>query len=132
MRRLAAVAAASAAVLAAGCGGSSGDILGLGMSGGPLRKPVRMHVTEDGRGSCNTGQLHELPSSLVLDARNIVREAKPLTSHAASFGTRTPGRRNFELRTPQGTVTWVEAAPGLPLVLPQAEELALQLQRDLC
>jgi hypothetical protein len=91
-----------------------------------------MHVMEDGRASCNKKPLHQLSSSLLLDARNIVREAKPLVKAGAKFGSPSPGRRNFELRTPDGTVDWVEAAPGLPPVLPQAEELALQMQRQLC
>jgi hypothetical protein len=134
MRRASAAAAAAAALGAAlaGCGGAPGDILGLGMSGGPLPNAVRMHVTEDGRASCNSRPLHQLSSPLVLAARNVVREAKPLEQRGASFGAPAAGRRNFELRSPDGTVTWVEATPGLPPVLPQAEELALQLQRALC
>ena len=131
MRRAAAAAAGLCAALI-GCGTTSGDILGLGMSGGPLPKALHMHVTEDGRGSCNSRSLRELPGSLVLTARNIVREAKPLSKRGASFGAPAPGRRSFELRTPDGTVTWEEAAPALPAVLPQAEELALELQRALC
>jgi len=127
--------AATAALLCAaviGCGGTSGDILGLGMSGGPLREAQRMHVTEDGRGSCNKGQLHSLPSPTVIDARELVRDAKDLAKRGANFGGPTRGVRNFELRTPDGTVTWVENAPQLPPVLGRAELLSLELSRELC
>jgi uncharacterized protein YceK len=132
MRRPALAAAATCALLVSGCGSTPGDILGLGISGGPQRAPVRMHVTEDGRGSCNSNPLHNLPDPLVLDARNIVREAKPISQKARSFGPPRRGLRTFELRTPDGTTDWVENAPNLPAVLPQAELLALQLQRLLC
>ena len=42
------------------------------------------------------------------------------------------GQRNFQLRTPDGTVNWTEAAVGRPPVLSQAELLALQMERQLC
>jgi hypothetical protein len=132
MRRAALLAAGACALLAAGCGSAPGDILGLGISGGPLRSPVHMHVTEDGRGSCNSKPLHQLPDPLVLDARNLVREAKPVAKQALTFGAPGRGLRTFELRTPDGTTDWVENARGLPPVLPQAELLALQLQHLLC
>lgn len=129
--RLAALAGLCAALLA-GCGGSPGDILGLGISGGPQREPVRMHVEENGRASCNSKPLHQLSSSQLLDARNIVRDAKPFTKSGTNFGGPTPGQRSFQLRTPDGSVNWNEAAVGIPPVLSQAEELALQMQRQLC
>ena len=133
MRRLTvAVMAALACAAAAGCGGTSGDILGLGMSGGPAKQTDHMHVTEDGRGSCNKKPLHTLPSATVIKARGLVRDAKDLAKTGASFGQPTAGLRNFELRTPDGTVTWVENAPQLPRVLSDAELLTLQLSRELC
>jgi hypothetical protein len=132
MRQVAASVCALLLVAAAGCGSSPGDILGLGISGGPPRKTFHMHVMEDGRASCNKKPLHQLSDSLLLDARNVVRDAGPLVKRSASFGAPSPQRRDFELRTPDGTVTWVEATPRLPAVLPQAELLALQLQRALC
>jgi hypothetical protein len=68
----------------------------------------------------------------VLKARNLVRDAKDLAKRGATFGQPTAGLRNFELRTPDGTVTWVENAPQLPLVLSDAELLTLRLSRELC
>ncbi len=134
MSRVALAAAASAACAAAlaGCGGAPGDILGLGISGGSQPNALRMHVEENGRASCNTKPLHQLPSSLILDARNVARDAKTLAQSGASFGTPGSGQRNFQLRTPDGTVNWTEAAPGMPPVLSDAEELALQMERQLC
>jgi hypothetical protein len=116
----------------AGCGGSPGDILGLGISGGEQRQTVHMHVEENGRASCNTGPLHQLTSQQILDARNIVRDAKPFTKSGVHFGSARPNQRTFELRTPDGTVDWTEAAVGVPPVLSQAELLAVQMEQQLC
>jgi hypothetical protein len=133
MRRACVAATAALACAAvAGCGGTSGDILGLGMSGGPVKTTDHMHVTEDGRGSCNKKPLHTLSSATVIKARSLVRDAKDLAKQGATFGQPSPGLRSFELRTPDGTVTWVENAPQLPLVLSNAELLTLQLARQLC
>jgi len=51
MRRALLAAAAAATCLLAGCGGNPGDLLGMQISGGPLRGVEQMHVTEDGRTS---------------------------------------------------------------------------------
>ena len=91
-----------------------------------------MHVEENGRASCNKNQLHQLSSAEILNARNIVRDAKPFASSGANFGRPSAGQRNFQLRTPDGTVNWTEAAVGRPPVLSQAELLALQMERQLC
>jgi hypothetical protein len=125
-------ASALCAAALTGCGGAPGDILGLGISGGPQVNAVRMHVEENGRASCNTKPLHQLPSAQILDARNVVRDAKTLAQSGASFGTPGPSQRNFQLRTPDGTVNWTEAAPGMPPVLSDAELLALEMERQLC
>jgi hypothetical protein len=130
-RALAAAAVVSLAGLA-GCGGAPGDILGLGISGGPQRQSVRMHVEENGRASCNTKPLHQLSSAQILDARNIVRDAEPLAKSGANFGAPSGAQRSFQLRTPDGTVNWTEAAVGVPPVLSQAELLALQMEQQLC
>jgi hypothetical protein len=130
MRRAAILAVLCAGL--AGCGGSPGDILGLGISGGEQRQTVHMHVEENGRASCNTRPLHQLSSQQILNARNIVRDAQPFTKVGAHFGSSRANQRTFELRTPDGTVDWTEAAVGVPPVLSQAELLALQMEQQLC
>lgn len=132
MRRVAAVVAAASLAGLSGCGGAPGDILGLGISGGEQQKAVRMHIEENGRASCNEKALHQLSSSEILKARNIARDAGPFAKSGASFGSPGGGQRNFQLRTPDGTVNWTEAAVGVPPVLSQAELLALQMERELC
>jgi hypothetical protein len=124
--RLAAGAAVCCALAA--CGGNPGDLMGLEVSGGPLKGAERIRVTADGRASCNGGKLQQLNSSTVLDARNVARDATPLIKRVASFPPAAAGRRTFELRTADGSISWGEGAAGLPAVLPQAELLALELE----
>ena len=126
---LAAAAASASACLLAGCGGNPGDLLGMQISGGPVRGVEQMHVTEDGRTSCNKGGLHQLGSQTILDARNIERLAKPLIEQGANYPPAPAGRRNFQLKTPDGSLNWAEGDSGLPTLLPQAELLALRLER---
>jgi hypothetical protein len=128
MRR-ALLAAAAACSVFAGCGGNPGDLLGMQISGGPPNRLERMHVTEDGRTSCNKGSLHQLPSATVLSARNVERDAKPLIQDGARYPAAKPGRRSFELRTPDGDLDWAEGDLALPSVLQQATLLALQLEQ---
>jgi hypothetical protein len=130
MRR-AVIAMAGVCVALAGCGGSTGDLMGMQITGGPGNVKEQMHVTEDGRTSCNTGALHQLPSQAVLDARNIEREAKPLITDGEQYPPALPGRRTFQLKTPDGSLVWGEGQTGLPALLPRAELLALQLE-DYC
>ena len=126
-----ALAATAACLALAGCGGSTGDLLGMQITGGPGNVKEQMHVTEDGRTSCNTGALHQLPSATVLVARGVERDAKPLIEQGQSYPQAAPGRRTFELKTPDGSLIWGEGQTGLPAVLPQAELLALDLE-DFC
>jgi hypothetical protein len=126
MRRL--LAAAIASVVLAGCGGGTGDLMGMQITGGPGKTFEQMHVTADGRTSCNKGGLHSLPSQLVLDSRTVEREATQLIKEGASYPPALPGRRSFQLKTPDGTLNWGEGQTQ-PAVLPQAELLALKLEQ---
>jgi hypothetical protein len=126
MRR--AIAATAACVALAGCGGNPGDLLGMQITGGPANTFEQMHVTVDGRTSCNKGGLHQLPSQAVLDARTVEREATPLIKEGATYPPTLAGRRTFQLKTPDGSLTWGEGQ-RTPAVLPMAELLALQLEQ---
>jgi hypothetical protein len=132
MRRTLAVAAALAAsALAGGCGGTAGDLLSLTVGGGLAGAPRTVVVSGDGRGSCDRGQLKPLPSGRVIDARAIERDAADLAKRAAEYPPR-PGARSYTLKTKDGVVRWSEGSPRLPAVLPRAQLLALQLDRELC
>jgi hypothetical protein len=122
------LACAAVCCALAACGGTAGDLMGIEVSGGPVKGVERIHVTDDGRGGCDNGKLSQLASDTVLEARNVVRDATPLIKEGASFPAAAGGRRTFELRTKDGNIDWGEGAAGLPAVLPQAELLAVQLE----
>lgn len=130
MRRLGLVVLAALAV--AGCGGASGDLMSIEISGGPAGTAKHtIVVTGDGRGSCDRGQEKLLPSDRVIDARVIEKDVAELARKAADYPPRA-GARRYTLSTGDGDVKWSEGTPGLPPLLPRAQLLALQLERLLC
>lgn len=131
-RRAAAGAVALAAVALAGCGGSPGDLMALRVSGGPAHLDQALVVTADGRISCNRGPERDMSNPDLLDARSIVREAKPLTTRAARYAPSRPGGRSFTLRDQDGSVAWDETSAGVPPVLPRAELFGLRLGPAAC
>jgi hypothetical protein len=125
------VTALAASALAAGCGGTAGDLLSIGVQGGPAGAGHTVVVTGDGRGSCDRGPLRSLPSARVIAAREIEREVVDLARGASAFHDR-PGARRYVLETKDGVVRWSEGTPSLPGALARAQLLALQLGRELC
>jgi hypothetical protein len=118
-------------VLTSGCGGDPGDLLSLSASGGVAGGTHTLVVSGDGRGSCDRGPLQQLPADRVLDARGIERDAQELATKATDLPPRK-GARRFTLNTKDGEVHWSERTPGIPSVLPRAQLLELQLERQLC
>jgi hypothetical protein len=115
------------------CGGSAGDILALEVAGGFQGEPVRLTVTEDGRGSCDGSELRPIPSERLIEARELERELEPLARDGAAFeDTAAADRRSYVARSNDGVVRWTEGAPNLPEVLPRAQLLAQDLIGDLC
>lgn len=125
----------SSAVLAASCGGDAGDILALEV-GPPEGEPLRLTVTEDGRGTCDGGELEAISSERLIEAREVRRELEPLAARGESFGGTNGSAADaaYAARIQEGTVRWVEEGPSdeLPEVLPRAAALAQDLRADLC
>ncbi|HWH45142.1 MAG TPA: hypothetical protein VNT32_10455 [Thermoleophilaceae bacterium] len=123
---------ALAAITLAGCGGSSGDVLAIQVSGGGATRH-EIVVANDGRGRCDRGELRRIEDGRLVDAREIATEVADLAQNGESFGEEATGARQaYVLRTTDGTVRWVEATRGLPDPLPRAELLAVALRRELC
>src|SRR4051794_37779006 len=118
-------------LLLAGCGGSAGDLLSITASGGVAGGKHTVVVSGDGRGSCDRGELKELPSDRVIDPRSVERDAADLAKRSATYPPR-PDARSYTLHTKAGEVRWSEDVPRLPSVLPRAQLLELQLERLLC
>jgi hypothetical protein len=119
--------------LAGGCGGESGDLLAVEITGGPAGGERTIVVTNDGRGRCDGGDLRQISSDRLIDAREVERDLTDLAEDGTDLGGEATGdRRAYVARTQAGTVRWVEAEQGNPTVLPRTELLTLQLGRDLC
>ena len=119
-----------AAAVLAGCGGEAGDLLAIDVSGGPGGEHSLV-VTDNGRGRCDDGDEKTIESDRVIDAREVEREAQELIADGRTFEERA-GRRRYRLSTKEGELSWSEGEPGLPEVLPKAQLLALELERELC
>lgn len=133
MRWSVAVWASAAAGLLIGCGGSAGDLLALEVSGGFQSGPLRLTVTDDGRGRCDGGALEPISSERLIETREVERELEGLAEEGARFpATGRADERRYVARTRAGTVRWSERAAALPEVLPRTALLAQQLQEDLC
>jgi len=131
VRRFAGVLVAG--LLAAGCGGESGDLMAIEVSGGKARGgPLDIVIASDGRGTCNDGEEETIPSGLLIDARELERDLGDLAEEGAKFGSASGDRREYVVRIKKGTVRWAEGEPGLPAQLAETQLLALRLDRLLC
>ncbi|MBV9214044.1 MAG: hypothetical protein JOZ25_10420 [Actinobacteria bacterium] len=127
-----AIGLAAAASLAAGCGGTAGDLLALEVSGGAGDVHDRIRVTDDGRASCNGGMLAPIPNSQLLAAREDKRLLRPLAQQGVTFPGAIAGARNFVARSQDGTVTWSEGAPRIPTAVGRTTLLIIELERQIC
>ena len=127
-------AAAALALAPAACGGSSGDLMSIDVSGGAARRSQRIVVQDNGQATCNGGPLTDIGSSALIEARDLERELKDPAEDARTFPSATPGAAGatYVARTNDGTVRWQETARGLPPVLPRVVLFALQQGRKLC
>jgi hypothetical protein len=121
-------ALALAGLALAGCGNPGGDLIAF-----EERGPAGTHrlvVTDDGRGSCDGGELERLESGRLLEAREVEREMEELPGARSDFSA--PGAiRRYRAEMRDATVTWSEGARA-EAVLPKATLLALNLRRELC
>jgi hypothetical protein len=116
-----------ALLLLAGCGNPGGDLIALEERGAHFN---RMVVTDDGRGSCNGGELERLPDGRLLEAREVERELRELAEERTNFPEATGGR-HFRAQMRGVTVTWRDRSAQDP-VLPKATLLTIKLRRELC
>ena len=113
----------------AGCGNPGGDLVAIEVVD-PAGQVDRLRVTDDGRGSCDGGELQRLESQRLLDAREVEREMEELPGERSDFG-KIEGRVSYRATMRDAAVTWSQGARR-PDVLPKATLLALTLRRELC
>jgi hypothetical protein len=111
----------------AGCGNPGGDLIALEERGAHF---TRLVVTDDGRGSCNGGELKRLASERLLEAREVERGLQELADERTNFPG-PGGGRLFRAQMRGATVTWTERSASEP-ILPRATLLTLRLRGELC
>ena len=129
MRRLRATAVA--VLVLAACGGESGDLLAVDVSGGPAGQDRRIVVTNDGRARCDGGELERIASERLIEAREIERDLEEPAEEGRRYPAAGAGRR-YVARVRAGAVRWGEGGAGKPQVLARVELLVLQLGREIC
>jgi len=123
----------AAGVLVAGCGGDAGDLMAIEVSPGATKtKPLEIVIESDGQASCNDRPEEQIPSDLLIDARELERELGDLAEEGAFFEPTGAGRREYVVRIKAGAVRWSEGKRGIPRELPRMQLLALRLDRLLC
>lgn len=130
MRAGTTIAATAAAVVLAGCGSGTADLLAVHVTGGFAGEDYEIRVTDDGRASCG-GSLRPLPSQIVLDAREVKRDIRPFARRGANLPAAGGDLHHFEFRSFDGVVRWDEGRP-LPPAIGRATALTLRLKRELC
>ena len=113
----------------AGCGNPGGDLIAI-EERAPGGATIRLVVTDDGRGSCNGGELKRLESARLIEAREVERELEELPGERSDFG-HLEDRTNYRATMREAEVTWAEGARQ-PAVLPKATLLALKVRREAC
>jgi hypothetical protein len=113
-------------LLAAGCGGESGDLIAFEDGTNEIV------LADNGLASCNGGAEEAIDNQLLIDAREVEREIGDLAEESARYPATQPGRKEYVVRTKDGTVRFGEGETGLPEVLPKAQLLAVRLRRQLC
>jgi hypothetical protein len=122
----------AAAVLLAGCGGSTGDDFLLQRLGQGPGARLSLVVGDSGTVSCNRGKSRELPSARLLDARTFTREV----SDDATMHKRYPAREGsilrYRIKTQDGTVTWADTSRPLPERYLQLAFFARRVSTGVC
>ena len=116
-----------ALLLLVGCGNPGGDLIALEERGAHFNRIV---VTDDGRASCNGGELERLHSDRLLEAREVERELQKLADERTNYPA-PGGGRHFRAQMRGATVTWTERSAQDP-ILPKATLLTIRLRRELC
>lgn len=126
-RRLLAVVA----VAVAGCGTAAGDLMVVERTGSIRFADLSMRVIDDGQVECN-GERHDLPSELLIEAREVVREMQESAEAGVSLPPGDPTILRFRIRTEDGVVGFSDTSPGQPQVFYRAAQLVRVIAREAC
>jgi len=126
------LAAATAALLVAGCGTRAPDLFLVTRSGSIPYARLTMRVTDDGFVSCNRGAERELPSALLLDARALERDLEKPAGRGVSLAPGQHSILSYSVRTADGSVRFSDTSRGQPLVFYRTAEFVREVAQRVC
>jgi len=135
----AAALAAALTLLAAGCGGQSGDLFVVERAGAVPGARLTLVVDDGGFVRCNHGDRKEISSKQLIDARDIARqldgepdkEPGPAKKNL-TFAPRPGSILRYDVRTEGGSVAFADNSAGQPKILYRVAELTRDLAKQVC
>ena len=129
MRR--ALAATAAAALLAGCGTPGADLFVARRAGSVPGAALTMRVIDDGQVICNDRQ-HDLPSGLLIAARELVRDLTDPAKARTSLAARRGSILRYRISTEDGSVAFADNSRGQPAAFYRAALLVRQIAKGAC
>jgi hypothetical protein len=130
VRRLGGALAVALAV--GGCGQKSADLFSVTREGSIARAHLVLHVTDDGRVSCNGGALREISSDQLIRAREVARELQDPAQKGVSLPPQPGSTLRYAIRIDDGTVRFADNARGQDPEMFKAALLVRQIAKGPC
>jgi hypothetical protein len=122
----------AAAFVLAGCGQPSADLFTVTRDGSIPGARLVLQVTDDGHVSCNGGDLREISSSQLIDAREVARELEKPAQKGVALPARPGSTLNYAVRIGGDTVRFADNATGQDPEMFKAALLVRQLAKGPC
>lgn len=130
---LAVAVLASAALIAAGCGGVlSPDLFVVYRSGSTPGAKLTLLVNEEGVVHCNGGPPHHLSDPQIIEARVIQEDLKDAASRRESFPAAKGSVLSYYVRDQDGAVSFADNAPTQPAVTRKLAAFVLSVAQGVC
>jgi hypothetical protein len=120
------------AVVAAGCGGASGDLFAVERSGDVPGAKLRLIVDDGGELTCNDAQPKAMPDKLLLVARAIATDLQDPAQHSLDLKAGPQSVLQYVVHTPDGTVRFADDSPGQPDVTRRLAYFTRQAAQQVC
>ena len=124
-------AVAAAALLLAGCGTETADLLVVERSGELPDARLKLLITDGLRVECD-GQEKPLANDKLLDARDLTRRLLPILDENPKLPVPANALLRFRVEGESGTATFADASPNLPPELGELIRLTRQISMESC
>jgi hypothetical protein len=132
VKRCAALVALAGAAAAAGCGQPSADLFTVTRDGSIPGAHLVLRVTDDGHAACNGGELREITSAQLIDAREVTRELEKPAQKGVALPARPGSTLRYAVHIGGDTVRFADNATGQDPEMFKAALLVRQLAKGPC